>query len=200
MSPDQILRIMIGLLFIGLVVQVTSYRRRAQAGESYNLAREGWAVAIPLRIAGLALWLYLPLYVFLPRQMVWSTLPLPALLRWLAFAVAALLVPPFVHWAQSSLSRNVTTTVITKEHHQLVMEGPYRYLRHPLYTAGLIYFLAMSLATGSWFLLLSILIVGAVLLMRTPQEEAELIERFGDQYRQYMKRTGRFFPRFGSRS
>lgn len=200
MSPDQILRIMIGLLFIGLVVQVTSYRRRAQAGESYNLAREGWAVAIPLRIAGLALWLYLPLYVLLPRQMVWSTLPLPALLRWLAFAVAALLVPPFVHWAQSSLSRNVTTTVITKEHHQLVMEGPYRYLRHPLYTAGLIYFLAMSLATGSWFLLLSILIVGAVLLMRTPQEEAELIERFGDQYRQYMKRTGRFFPRFGSRS
>lgn len=200
MSPDQILRIMIGLLFIGLVVQVTSYRRRAQAGESYNLAREGWAVAIPLRIAGLALWLYLPLYVFLPRQMVWSTLPLPALLRWLAFAVAALLVPPFVHWAQSSLGRNVTTTVITKEHHQLVMEGPYRYLRHPLYTAGLIYFLAMSLATGSWFLLLSILIVGAVLLMRTPQEEAELIERFGDQYRQYMKRTGRFFPRFGSRS
>jgi protein-S-isoprenylcysteine O-methyltransferase Ste14 len=36
----------------------------------------------------------------------------------------------------------------------------------------------------------------AVLLWRTPREEARLIETFGDAYRTYMKQTGRFFPRF----
>jgi protein-S-isoprenylcysteine O-methyltransferase Ste14 len=193
----MVFRALIGLVFTGLVLLVSRYRRQAQAGESYELDQEGWTIVVPLRLVGLALWLYLPLYVLFPRLMAWSTVPLPNPLRWAGLAVAGLLVPPFVHWAQSNLGDNVTTTVITKEGHQLVTEGPYRCIRHPLYTSGFIFFLAMSLAMGSWLLLLAISIVAISLLKRTPKEEAQLIERFGDQYREYIKRTGRFIPRFG---
>lgn len=200
MTSELTFRVLIGLLFAGLVLLVTRYRRRAQAGESYSLEQEGWAIAVPLRLAGLALWLYLPLYVLFPRQMAWSTSPMPAGLRWAGLAVAGLLVPPFVHWAQQSLGQNVTTTVITKEDHQLVTQGPYRYIRHPLYSAGFVFFLAMSLATGSWLLPMAIVIGAVMLLLRTPKEEAALIERFGEQYQQYMERTGCFFPRLGSRA
>lgn len=193
-----ILRILIGLQFAGVVWLVNRYRRRAQAGESYGLEGEGWQVAVPLRAAGLVLWLYLPFYVLFPGVMSWSTVALPGGLHWGALATAVLLVPPFVHWAQRSLGRNVTTTVVTKEGHELVTEGPYRYIRHPLYTAGVFYFLAMSLATGSWLLFLATLLVFVMLLIRTPMEEEQLIQRFGDDYREYMRRTGRFLPRFGA--
>jgi protein-S-isoprenylcysteine O-methyltransferase Ste14 len=200
MPMDMILRVAIGLVFVAVVWMVSRYRQGAQAGETYNLDQEGWAVAVPLRLAGLALWLYLPFYVLFPRLIAWSTLPVPAGLRWAALAVAALGVPPFVYWAQQSLGKNVTTTVITKKNHQLVTGGPYRYIRHPLYTAGLAFFVAMSVAAGSWFLLLAILTTFALLLVRTPKEEAKLLERFGDDYREYMKRTGRYIPRLWNRS
>lgn len=61
------------------------------------------------------------------------------------------------------------------------MAGPYRWARHPLYTAGTTFFVSLS--------------VLAMLLVRLPKEEGRLIERFGDEYREYMQRTGCFLPR-----
>lgn len=197
MNYETILRLLIGILYVGIVVLVMRYRLRAQAGEHYDLQEEGVAIGVPLRAAGLALWLYLPLYVLFPRLMEWSTLEVPLGLRLAALAFAGLVIPPFAHWAQRSLGSNVSPTVITKENHQLVTNGPYQYIRHPLYTAGFLFFIAMALAAGSWFLLLVIAIATPVLLARTPKEEARLLEHFGEEYRRYQEQTGRFFPRLG---
>jgi len=198
LTSEMTLRVAIGLVFVGVVWMVTRYRRRAQGGERFDLEKEGWRIAVPLRAAGLLLWLYLPLYVLLPRWMAWSTFGVPSAIRWGALAIAAILVPPFVHWAQRSLGTNVTTTVVTRQHHQLVTHGPYAYIRHPLYTGAIVFFLGMSIAAGSWFLPLVMLIVFPVLMMRIPKEEAELEDRFGEAYRRYKARTGRFLPRIGS--
>lgn len=195
MSSELGLRIGIGLVFIGVVAMVTRYRRRAQGGEKFSLKKEGWRIAVPLRLAGVALWLYLPVLVLSPSMMAWSTVPVPTTLRWAGLAVAAFLVPPFIHWAQRSLGDNVTTTVITRKDHKLVTHGPYRYIRHPLYTGGMVFFLAMSVAAGSWFLLLVMSVVFPVLLARIPKEEEELRRRFGETYVAYVQRTGRFLPR-----
>ncbi|MFP3853298.1 MAG: methyltransferase family protein, partial [Anaerolineales bacterium] len=70
---------------------------------------------------------------------------LPHSLRLAALAFAALVIPPFVHWAQSSLGNNVSPTVITKENLQLVTNGPHRYIRHPLYTAGFLFWFSSKL-------------------------------------------------------
>lgn len=200
MDSEDLLRLLIGLLFLGLVLLVSRYRRQSQGDEGFSLEEEGWAIVIPLRLAGLVMWLALPAYLLFPRLMARSTVSLPMEIRWAAFIIAALTVPPFVHWAQQSLGRNVTTTVITRNDHELVTEGPYRYIRHPLYTAGMSYFLAMSVATGSWLLLVAMLMVFLFLLLRLPKEEALLAQRFGEEYLAYQRRTGLFLPKFGGRS
>lgn len=197
MDMETLLRICIGLLFVGLMLLVSRYRRQAQSGQQFTLEEEGWAIAIPMRLAGLVVWLYLPAYLLFPRLMAWSTVPLPLALRWGALVVAALFVPPFVHWAQQSLGRNVTTTVITRKDHELVTEGPYRYIRHPLYTAGVIYFVMMALAAASWLLMGAVVLMFIFLWLRIPKEEAMLAQRFGEEYLDYQNQTGMFFPKLG---
>jgi protein-S-isoprenylcysteine O-methyltransferase Ste14 len=80
----------------------------------------------------------------------------------------------------------------------LVTSGPYRWVRHPFYTVTFGGIIALSLLTANWFLGLMTLLMLSVIIKRTDTEEAKLIERFGEAYRQYMQRTGRFLPRFAS--
>jgi protein-S-isoprenylcysteine O-methyltransferase Ste14 len=65
-----------------------------------------------------------------------------------------------------------------------------------MYTALFLSLSVILLLTRNW-LVGGIPLVGlcVILLMRLPREEHAMIERFGDAYREYMKRTGRFFPR-----
>jgi protein-S-isoprenylcysteine O-methyltransferase Ste14 len=86
-------------------------------------------------------------------------------------------------------------TVVTRKEHTLVTTGPYRYVRHPFYLAFFIAALGGSLIAANWFLLLASLLPIGFLVARTPIEEEKLIERFGNDYRQYMSATGRFFPK-----
>ena len=91
---------------------------------------------------------------------------------------------------------NLTDTVVTRRDATLVTHGPYRYVRHPFYVSFALGVLANSLVAANWFFLLCGATAFVMLAVRTRIEEAKLVERFGDSYRDYMKRTGRFFPRF----
>ena len=102
---------------------------------------------------------------------------------------------PLIYWLFSSLGKNVTPTVAIRKEHSLVTYGPYRWVRHPLYSVGLVLFLGLSLLAANWFIALAVLCGSPILALRTRIEEARLIEKFGDDYRQYMKTTGRYFPR-----
>ena len=94
-----------------------------------------------------------------------------------------------------TLGKNITSTVETREEHELVTSGPYRWVRHPLYTVGTSFFVSLSIVAANWFMGLASLMGLVMLLIRLPKEEEKLIERFGDEYRSYMKRTGRLLPR-----
>ena len=99
-----------------------------------------------------------------------------------------------------SLGQNVSETVLTKQEHHLVESGPYKWVRHPLYTTGVSLFIALGLMQSSWFVVF--MSVVAVLLLRLlviPAEESALMAKFGDQYRAYMRRTGRLLPRVSDR-
>ena len=63
------------------------------------------------------------------------------------------------------------------------------------YTLGLLLYGSLALLSGSWFLGGILVAAFGVLLLRLPKEEAMLIERFGDRYRDYMQSTPRFLPR-----
>jgi protein-S-isoprenylcysteine O-methyltransferase Ste14 len=187
--------------FVGLALVAASFsisavhrRRAAQTGEEISAREEGSPILWLRTIFGLGLWLSTLLYFINPTWMAWAQFSLPSWLRWTGAGVMALCVPLF-YWLFSSLGKNVTPTVVTRQAHTLVTHGPYRWVRHPLYTVGLLFFVGFCLLSASWFTLLMILGGMPILMARTPIEEAKIIERFGDEYIQYMQKTGRYLPK-----
>ena len=124
----------------------------------------------------------------------WAQWNLSPIIRWSAIGVMAALVPLF-YWLFSSLGNNITPTVSIRKEHTLVTSGPYRWIRHPLYTFGFIMIMAICAALANWFIFTMAILTWIPLAMRTPLEEARLIETFGDEYREYMEQTGRYFPK-----
>lgn len=78
---------------------------------------------------------------------------------------------------------------------RLVLEGPYRYVRNPLYVTDLLLIVGAALLTRSWALLLLAAAYAAQLALQLPLEEQELGERFGGRYRRYCELVPRFIPR-----
>jgi protein-S-isoprenylcysteine O-methyltransferase Ste14 len=147
-----------------------------------------------LRVAGLAMRLSVILWLINPGWMTWAQLGVPAVLRWVSVALGFVCLP-LTYWLFSSIETNITQTVETRASHELVNIGPYRYVRHPLYSVGMLMFFSFTLIAGNWFIALATAAVFLMLLVRLPKEEAKLIKRFGDEYRFYMENTGRLLPR-----
>jgi protein-S-isoprenylcysteine O-methyltransferase Ste14 len=180
---------------IGLFFRIKSQSR----GERLSRRDEGVLVLIGLRLCGVLAWALLATYLTNPAWVSWSSLAIPTSLRWAGAALGLLVVPPFLFWTFHSLGRNLTDTVVTRREHVLVTRGPYRWVRHPFYLVVLLWGLSLSLLIANWLLALLGIASVTMLVARTRVEEAKLSERFGDEYRAYTQRTGRFFPRLGRR-
>ncbi len=196
MANDQLFRWFFIVNFVGMLSLSGYFRFRArQSGEAIPRAREG-KLALLTRLV-FATPLYLPMvgYMLKPEWMAWSVLPLPTGLRWLGAAIG-LGTLPLLYWVFSSIGSNISETTLTKEKHILVSRGPYRWVRHPLYTAATIGLVSMSVLAANWFMMMMacVAFVGIAVLV-IPREEAELIRKFGIEYQEYMERTGRFAPR-----
>jgi protein-S-isoprenylcysteine O-methyltransferase Ste14 len=147
-----------------------------------------------INIAGVALWLSPLVYLLNPRWMAWSKIGSPEWTRWLGVAIGFLCVAG-IYWLFSNIGRNITPTSATRDDHNLVTSGPYRWVRHPLYTVGSSLFISFGMIADNWFIAAVGILAFIAMAVRSPKEEANLIEKFGDEYREYMKRTGRFLPR-----
>lgn len=194
MQAENIYRFTALVLFLSGVSISIFYRSRAnRSGGKVSEEEEGALILTLRRIFGLALWFSTLAYLVNPHWMAWSQFPLPAWLRW-AGAGLMLLCVPMIYWVFSSLDRNVTPTVVVRDQANLVTNGPYRWVRHPLYTVGFLMFVGLSLLAATWFIPLVLVLGYFVLASRTNIEERRLIDAFGEEYRGYMQRTGRFFP------
>jgi len=194
-SGESAFRTVAGALLASMVFLSVHHRSKAEAtDDKVSWREEGLLTIIALRSSGITLWLSALLYVVNPRWMRWSRVDLPDAARW-AGAVLAATALPLAHWTLSSLGKNVTPTVATRERHELVTSGPYRWVRHPLYSVGTLFVASFALLAANWFVFLSTVSTLVLVLIRLSKEEEKLIERFGDEYRAYMKRTGRLLPR-----
>lgn len=192
---DTLFRILAVLIFVvGAGISIYHRRRADRTGGKVSLKEEGLWITLALRLTGLALWGAVFAYLINPDWMAWSRVDLPEWLRWLGVAMGVA-SDALAYWVFTNLGNNVTPTVVTRRSHTLVTSGPYRWVRHPLYLMGLIGYLGFALLSESWFIGLMTLLAFVLLNIRLPKEEAHLIERFGDEYRTYMRRTGRFLPR-----
>jgi protein-S-isoprenylcysteine O-methyltransferase Ste14 len=193
---DKIFRILAVIIFLTGVSTSIYFRSKAEreGGEKISLTDEGTFMLIALRLAGLTFWLSVFAYMLNPDWMTWSRISLPGWARWLGVGLGVL-GDILAWWVFTNLGNNVTPTVVTRQNARLVTSGPYRWVRHPLYLMGLISYIGFALLAENWFIALFTFLAFALLAIRARKEEARLIEKFGDEYRSYMKITGRFFPR-----
>jgi protein-S-isoprenylcysteine O-methyltransferase Ste14 len=97
-------------------------------------------------------------------------------------------------YARAILGRNWSGTVQLKEDHELIQRGPYRYVRHPIYTGFLVLFLGNAVMVGDWRGLLAVAIVFASFWRKLRIEESWLSEHFGARYAEYMRHTKAILP------
>lgn len=174
------------------------HRLRSQStGETLDRRQEGLFILATLRPLGAVYWLSVFAWMMNPRWMEWSSVSLPVSLRW-AGVIALLTGAALLVWTFRTLGTNLTDTVVTRQTHTLVVNGPYRWIRHPLYSSAGLFIVAMSLIAANWFFFVAGVALLSILIARTRIEEQNLVARFGDSYQRYMERTGRFVPRLNS--
>lgn len=133
-------------------------------------------------------------YVFTPRWLEWAAVPLPGSLRWMGVGLGLLSVV-LLGWIHHTLGRNYDMPEVIKERQTLVTSGPYRWVRHPMYSTLLLAGLATLLITANALVGIILLVYGLTTAAMASPEEANLIATFGDEYRVYRRQTGRFLPR-----
>ncbi|HUA78797.1 MAG TPA: isoprenylcysteine carboxylmethyltransferase family protein [Dyella sp.] len=92
------------------------------------------------------------------------------------------------------LGRNWSASVQLKQEHELITVGPYRFIRHPIYTGLLILFLGDAVMVGDWRGLLAVAIVFVSFWRKLRLEEAWLAAHFGEPYQHYQARTKALIP------
>jgi protein-S-isoprenylcysteine O-methyltransferase Ste14 len=183
------------VLFTGVGISIY-FRRKADrdSGERLSRSADGTPMMIAIRVFGLVLWLSPIVYLLNPLWMEWSKIGSPEWARWFGFGLGLISVG-LIYWLFNSIGSGITPVSSTRKEHKLVTHGIYRWVRHPLYTVGSSLYISFGLMSDNWFIILMAALAFIVMAVRTPKEEANLIEKFGDEYREYMKRTGRFLPK-----
>jgi protein-S-isoprenylcysteine O-methyltransferase Ste14 len=198
---ENIFRILAALILVTGMGISSYFRLKADrdTGEKIPRKVDGTFFMTIIRLGGLILWLSPFVYLINPAWMAWSNIGLPEWVRWLGVIIGVAAVVG-IYWLFSSIGSGITPTSATRKEHQLVTTGPYRWVRHPLYTIGSSLFIAFGMMADNWFIMALGMLAFLGMASRTPKEEANLIEKFGDEYREYMKRTGRYLPKLGGRS
>lgn len=201
MSAETSFRIAFLILFVILIAMRVYFmvRVRRSGGrimpDGQAVAREGGGGVLVIRVIGFfALMIFLVMYFLGANWIDVFSFPLPGWLRWTGFALGVVAVI-FWTWTQVTLDTQWSAQLqLTKDHH-LITTGPYARIRHPLYAGIFGWCVALSLLTANWIFVAVCVLSILGLLWRVPKEEQMMIEAFGGEYKAYMQRTGRFFPK-----
>ncbi|MGY5861223.1 MAG: isoprenylcysteine carboxylmethyltransferase family protein [Candidatus Thorarchaeota archaeon] len=135
------------------------------------------------------------LYIIGSPWIDWPQIPSYSIWLRLLGILLALASIPLLAWIHRTLDRQYSACLQIKSGHQLISTGPYARVRHPMYTVFSLFSVGIALLTGN----LLIITFSLMLMFSFPwiakKEEQMMIETFGDEYREYMTRTGRFFPK-----
>jgi protein-S-isoprenylcysteine O-methyltransferase Ste14 len=195
MAPDAVFRLLQALILVGFVANRAYYNRRLPAAEQETLEKqEQRGLGRLAELLALPALLGTAAYVANPAWMDWSAVNWPAWARWagvgLALAGFALL-----RWSHQALGENWSDRPRITQGQQLVTEGPYRRIRHPIYTAFLLILGSSLFVSANWFIgALWLAMTGLDVRSRIAFEEDRMLARFGDEYRSYKARTSSLIP------
>lgn len=120
--------------------------------------------------------------------------PLPDWSYYLGLSLAVI-GSGIVYWGYFALGRYFSGEIVIYQGHQLVERGPFRFVRHPVYSGIFLSAIGGGFAVQSWAAVIFLLIMYSILFRyRIPAEEKVLISEFGEQYQSYSKRVKRLIP------
>ncbi|MBN1373486.1 MAG: isoprenylcysteine carboxylmethyltransferase family protein [Anaerolineaceae bacterium] len=184
--------IYVAALVVEMAIRAPLNKQRKQIKVTSNRVNRQEAILLGLLFLGNFL---LPLlYIFSP-WLNFANYTLPPWAGWLgaAFVLGALIV----FWrAHVDLGRNWSPTLQILDGHKLITQGIYGMIRHPMYASQWLWVLAQPLLIQNWIAgLAGALFYLPMYFIRVPVEERMMLEQFGDEYRDYMRRVGRVLPR-----
>lgn len=152
----------------------------------------------PLVFVGIALW---GVVLFLP--------PIYMFTSWLAFAdygmpvplgVVGIIIFVFGLWllwrTHLDLAKNFSPSLFIRDQHALITHGMFKYIRHPMYLSFWCWAIGQALLISNWIAgPLGIICFYLIYVFRVNREEQQLVDHFGNAYRDYQKITGRLFPK-----
>jgi len=184
------------IFFVGFVVylwtrHIYDKRARTEARSERRMDRTEM-VLLPFVILSS---LVLPVLFLLTPIFAFADYPLPKPISIVGVAVMVLAL--WLFWrSHDDLGTNWSKTLEIREGHELVSDGVYRSIRHPMYTSIFLFGICQGMLLQNWFVGWSALIAFSPLyLVRVGKEEAMMRDVFGSEYDAYMARTGRLLPK-----
>jgi protein-S-isoprenylcysteine O-methyltransferase Ste14 len=174
------------------------FRKRAKSTEKI-VSQLDAPEKILLFVVGVGNILLPVIYLFTP-WLSFADYRLPEVIPWMGavFMVGALWL---FYRSHTDLGENWSVTLEVRKDHRLITQGVYRLIRHPMYAAIFLFGLAQGTLLSNWLAGWSGFATFALLyLVRVPREEEMMCEHFGENYREYMEKTGRVFPRANFRT
>ena len=193
---ETIFRIILPVLLLAFIAHRGYYvKKHSRPDEETLEQREEDSTSKLASFLGLLGFLSTLAIIIFPGWLSGTNFSFPIWLRWAGVHIA---LTGFVllQWAQNTLGKSWSDTPRMMKEQTLITSGPYRIIRHPIYTAFILILGSTLLISANWLIGLSW--IGMTVLesiSRIRFEEGIMLEYFGDRYREYMKKTGRLFPK-----
>jgi len=193
---ETLFRIILPILIIAFAVHRGYYVKNHSKPEEATLKKREEGLASKISgVLGSIGFISVIAFVINPAWLSFASLSLPLWLRWAGVGIA-LIGFVLLQWSQVTLGKSWSDRPRMMKDQRLITDGPYHFIRHPIYTAFIFILGSTLLISSNWFIGLAW--VGMTILeviSRIDFEESLMLEYFGEHYQEYMKKTGRLLPK-----
>ncbi len=189
-------RIMSVLVFLPAIVVRLHYYHRTKEFIKTTTKTEGIINGLLMKLTLAIGQLFALLYILGIPWLFQFSLEFPFLMKWFGLSLLALSSVLLV-WIHIELGTNFSRSLKIKNRHKLITTGPYRMVRHPMYSAFIMMWVGFFLLSCNSIIGLSSLLYLTIIVFRIPKEERMLQEYFQKEYYRYIQYTGRLLPKLG---
>jgi protein-S-isoprenylcysteine O-methyltransferase Ste14 len=185
-----------GIYFLALIIEMIiraplNKRRRQEKMSEQRVTGQEMLILSLLLLGGFIV----PLIYALTNWLDFANYTLPAWASWLGVLILA--AGLFIFWrAHADLGLNWSPTLEIREKHELITRGIYGVIRHPMYASQWLVAIAQPLLLHNWIAgFLNLLAFIPFYFIRVKAEEQMMLDSFGAQYQEYVKKTGGVLPK-----
>lgn len=194
-DANRIFRWLFGLIMILYSIMLLPHISKADRSNENDKSSTAKDIML-LRFIFIFQALSLVIYFVFPGWIAWSKILLNDYIRSFGFILSMFSIVFFLN-LKTLLAKNFSPTITINQNHEMIRHGLYSRIRHPIYTTYFIFYIGIFFLSSNLFIGLSWFIIYLIFIInRVVYEERMLIDKFGNEYIEYQKKTGKFFPKF----